>query len=170
MVNCDFTNGGCNGGWLSNAVNYLVTDGVVADTCLPYASSEGRDFYCKFRCESPSVMYRKYYCKKDSVVMPITTEDIQMELMTNGPMMVGFTVYSDFVDYSGGIYEYTYGEYEGSHAVKLIGWNVDSGSGRMFWICENEWDSNWGETGYFRIFEGQAGIATLAIGCTPEIS
>jgi len=29
--------------------------------------------------------------------------------MTNGPMMVGLTVYEDFYNYKGGIYHYTEG-------------------------------------------------------------
>ena len=45
--------------------------------------------------------------------------------MTNGPMMVGFTVYNDFMYYSSGIYEPTVSDVAGGHAVKIIGWDHD---------------------------------------------
>lgn len=56
--------------------------------------------------------------------------------MTNGPLMVGFVVYTDFLSYSTGIYQYTSGSVDGGHAVKLIGWDVD-GNGELYWIAQN---------------------------------
>ena len=44
--------------------------------------------------------------------------------MTRGPMMVGLTVYEDFLNYAHGIYHYTTGELIGGHAMKLIGWGT----------------------------------------------
>jgi cathepsin B len=60
------------------------------------------------------------------------------EVARNGPLMVGFTIYTDFLSYSGGIYEYTYGNIEGGHAVKLLGWSFDAND-RLYWICQNQW-------------------------------
>ena len=45
--------------------------------------------------------------------------------MTNGPMMVGLTVYEDFYNYESGIYHQTSGELVGGHAMKMIGWGHD---------------------------------------------
>lgn len=39
----------------------------------------------------------------------VAPEEIQEELMNNGPMQVGMTIYTDFMSYSDGIYEYTSG-------------------------------------------------------------
>ena len=68
-------------------------------------------------------------------MLATTADEIKYELMTNGPVMVGFTVYSDFMDYASGIYQYISGVAEGGHAVKLIGWDYDNG--RLYWICQN---------------------------------
>ncbi len=100
--------------------------------------------------------------------MLTTTEEIQQDLMDNGPMMVGFTIYSDFLDYSSGIYSVTTGNVEGGHAVKLIGWDTD-GSGNLYWICQNQWGDTWGESGYFNIYEGEAGIDAVGFACDPDI-
>ena len=45
--------------------------------------------------------------------------------MTNGPMQIGLTIYSDFYSYGSGVYEQTTSIYEGRHAIKLLGWDVD---------------------------------------------
>ena len=88
--------------------------------------------------------------------------------MTNGPMRVGFTVYNDFMSYSSGIYEPTGSDVAGGHAVKIIGWDHD-GSGKLFWICQNQWGTAWGMSGYFNIYAGKAGLDSAAFGCTPDI-
>jgi len=64
-------------------------------------------------------------------------------------METGFVVYSDFMNYKGGIYHYTSGVMQGGHAVKIVGWGIEHGID--YWICANSWGSKWGENGYFRI-------------------
>lgn len=49
-------------------------------------------------------------------------------------MMVGFTIYQDFMYYSTGIYTATTTTILGRHAVKLLGWGTDATEG-LFWIC-----------------------------------
>ena len=61
-------------------------------------------------------------------------DDIKLEISTNGPMMVGFTIYTDFMSYSNGIYKYITGSVDGAHAVKILGWDYDT-QGKLFWIC-----------------------------------
>ena len=102
-----------------------------------------------------------------STAIPTSADDIKYELMTNGPMMVGFTIYSDFMEYASGIYEHITGVEEGGHAVKLIGWEDDGG--RLVWICQNQWEDTWGELGDFRIYAGEAGIDSAAFACIPDI-
>jgi cathepsin B len=81
--------------------------------------------------------------------------------------MVGFLVYEDFMSYSSGIYEVTTDQIAGGHAVKMIGWGDDSG--RLYWICQNQWDTTWGESGFFRIYEGESGIDTVGVACSADI-
>ena len=164
MVSCDFSNGGCNGGYLCPSVSYLMGEGLVSEECLPYT---GESSICTYQCSDSSVEYRKYACKVGSTSIPTSADDIKYELMTNGPMMVGFTIYSDFMVYANGIYEYIVGVVEGGHAVKLIGWEYDGG--RLVWICQNQWGDSWGELGDFRIYAGEVGIDSAAFACMPDI-
>lgn len=66
--------------------------------------------------------------------MMTTAEEIQLEIMNNGPVHTGYTIYSDFMSYSSGIYEHLTNSVLGGHAVKVIGWAKD-GSGRLYWIA-----------------------------------
>jgi cathepsin B len=81
---------------------------------------------------------------------------IKQAIMTGGPVETAFTVYSDFENYAGGIYHHVSGSMAGGHAVKIVGWGVDSGT--KYWKVANSWNPYWGEKGYFRIKEGEGGI------------
>ena len=70
----------------------------------------------------------------------------------DGPVETAFTVYSDFENYVGGVYHHTSGGMFGGHAVRIVGWGVDSGS--KYWKVANSWNPYWGEKGYFRIRRG----------------
>jgi C1A family cysteine protease len=58
-----------------------------------------------------------------------------------------FDVYTDFFSYDSGVYSYVSGEYEGGHAILIVGWN-DSDSA---FIVKNSWGTGWGESGFFKI-------------------
>jgi len=70
---------------------------------------------------------------------------IQQELMTNGPLQAGFTVYNDFFSYSSGVYKPTSSTEAGGHAVEIVGWNTDSNG--VYWIVKNSWGTGWGLNG-----------------------
>merc|ERR1712232_1450097 len=81
---------------------------------------------------------------------------IKKAIMAGGPVETAFTVYSDFENYAGGIYHHVSGSMAGGHAVKIVGWGVESGT--KYWKVANSWNPYWGEKGYFRIKEGEGGI------------
>lgn len=107
MVSCDLSNFGCSGGYLSNSIDHLFNEGVTTDQCFPYLDKDSKCTYRK--CSDSREEYKKYYCKPGTLVLAPHPLQIQKELMNNGPMMVGLTVYEDFLSYASGIYEYTAG-------------------------------------------------------------
>merc|ERR1711881_668186 len=92
---------------------------------------------------------------------------IQRAIMAGGPMEVAFDVYSDFENYAGGIYHHVSGSFAGGHAVKFVGWGVESG--QKYWKVANSWNPYWGEKGYFRIRRGnnEGGIEDEAVASSP---
>jgi cathepsin B len=93
---------------------------------------------------------------------------IQHMIMAGGPVETAFTVYSDFENYAGGVYQHTTGEQAGGHAVKMVGWGVDNGV--KYWKVANSWNPYWGENGYFRILRGvnHCGIEDEVVGTSPD--
>jgi len=114
---------------------------------------------CPSQCDStataPNNNYaqNKYSFTGGITVQPTDADTIAMEIMTNGPVEAAFTVYSDFEDYTCGIYQKTSNKAEGGHAIKIVGWGVDNGV--QYWKVANSWNPTWGENGYFRILKGK---------------
>ena len=165
MVSCDSGNFGCDGGYLNLAWQYLQKTGVSTDACEPYTSGSGSVPACATKCKDGSAI-KKYKCKDVlSATGPAKTKTL---IEASGPVETGFTVYSDFFNYKGGIYAHTTNQAEGGHAVKIIGWGNQSGTN--YWIVANSWGASWGEKGFFRIKEGDSGIDQQTFGCNPAVT
>ncbi|KIH48661.1 papain family cysteine protease [Ancylostoma duodenale] len=111
---------------------------------------------CRKTCQ---IRYRDKEYEEDKIYgtrayqLPNNERSIRKEIMTNGPVVASFRVYSDFNLYKGGIYIHTGGYERGGHAVKVIGWGTENGTD--YWLIANSWNSDWGENGgYFRILRG----------------
>ena len=91
------------------------------------------------------------------------------EIYENGSIEVAFSVYEDFCEYKGGIYQHVTGSYLGGHAVKMIGWGVEDGV--KYWIVANSWNEYWGEKGCFRIIRGEdeCGIESECVTGLPKL-
>merc|ERR1719263_1224142 len=84
--------------------------------------------------------------------------------MEGGPVETAFHVYSDFEDYSSGIYHQVKGEAVGGHAVRIVGWGSEQGV--KYWKVANSWNAYWGEQGYFRIKRGENECSIEGVGGT----
>jgi len=106
---------------LNVAWSYIQNNGLVTDAQMPYTSGGG----AVAACPAGRSSWTKYFA---SPIYSATNPDaIKTEVAARGPVETQFNVYSDFMNYGGGIYVHTSGYLEGGHAVKLIGWGV-SGS------------------------------------------
>lgn len=68
-----------------------------------------------------------------------------------------------------GIYEFTRGELQGEHAVKLMGWGQEDGIN--YWLGANSWGTSWGMNGRFKIIRGknECGIENRVTGGIPSV-
>eukprot|EP00727_Mastigamoeba_balamuthi_P000407 m51a1_g10363 putative cathepsin b-like cysteine proteinase (95) ;mRNA; r:69025-69374 len=88
---------------------------------------------------------------------------MQREIITYGPIEVAFFVFSDFHQYTRGVYTLTRGsKFSGSHAVTIVGWGEEAGV--PYWTVANSWGQTWAGNGFFRIRRGtnEAGIESKA--------
>jgi cathepsin B len=153
LVSCDKNDLGCNGGYLDRSWNYLMNTGIVTDECYPYTSGTGVTGTCKVNgglCVDGKTTSHKY--KASTITTYATVQDIKNDIFTNGPVETGFQVYQDFMSYKGGIYKKASNVLLGGHAVKVVGWGVESGT--EYWVVANSWGTSWGERGHFRIAIG----------------
>lgn len=166
---------GCDGGLLVSAALYLVMVGVPLQSVEPYKAKQiacNSGAITRFIGASSSDLtigaedgFPPYDVPMSQVVIDANVQNMQLSILENGPIYAGFNVYTDFLYYPtfGQIYikqntitvnnQTVSVQYEGSHAIQIIGWNVSS-SGVPYWICQNQWGTSWGINGYFYIRRG----------------
>nr|XP_023017924.1 cathepsin B-like [Leptinotarsa decemlineata] len=199
VISCGNTKAGfgCYGGHAGNTWAYWHTDGIVSGG--PFGDKKGCKSYsfepcshyieggincsslnpattpkCSKTCDDPSMDYeaQKTYGSEPYIILANTTEDIQIEIMKNGPVEAAFRVYESFNSYSSGIY--TKGENETGgilYAGKIIGWGVEDSV--PYWLVVFSWNESWGDKGLFKIRRGndEYGIElniTTALPCLPS--
>ena len=98
-----------------------------------------------------------------SYAVPDNEAAIRAEIFAHGPVTAGFNVYSDWVSYTGGVYQALGGEELGGHAVKIIGWGTLGA--KKYWLVANSFGAKWGDAGYFKILRGvsECGIESSVV-------
>eukprot|EP01113_Clastostelium_recurvatum_P034242 TRINITY_DN461_c0_g1_i1.p1 TRINITY_DN461_c0_g1~~TRINITY_DN461_c0_g1_i1.p1 ORF type:complete len:336 (+),score=92.09 TRINITY_DN461_c0_g1_i1:30-1010(+) len=163
LTSCDGGSSGCDGGMPAQAWSYAKSQGVVTESCMAYAMgtchhpgcSDWPTPSCNKTCDNGSPKAASKHFAATAYGISSNVAKIQTEIMTNGPVEVSFDVYEDFATYSSGVYVHKTGSFLGGHAVKAIGWGVDSASNQPYWLIANSWNTSWGMDGYFMILRGK---------------
>ena len=137
--------GSCNGGSPGTASNFLKNTGTNLESCYPYTAQDGT---CSSACADwQDSTYKIANWSYVSSGSPPAASVLKDAIYTSGPVVAVYDVYTDFYSYHSGVYSYVSGQYEGGHAVLIVGWNDDDSA----FIVKNSWGTGWGESGYFRI-------------------
>ena len=167
LVSCDTNDHGCNGGQFNTSLHWAITHGVATDKCIPYSSGNGAMIQCPTHCRDRSSIIRF----KGKSYHHLNGNEIQEAIFERGPIEVGMAVYFDFMFYHHGVYKHHIPLLLGYHAVRCIGWGVDTTHNLPYWLCVNSWGLHWGEHGTFRIVRGtnecklEANAYELIVGC-----
>ena len=147
LVSCGGA-GSCNGGYVGSASNFIRDTGLPIESCYPYTATNGS---CANACINWQLNSNRIDSWSYVATYSPTVDAIKNALYIHGPLVTTMDVYTDFFYYSSGIYSHTGGNYEGGHAVLIIGYNdVD-----QFFIAKNSWGPGWGEGGFFNIAYAQ---------------
>ncbi|XP_074600471.1 cathepsin B-like [Brevipalpus obovatus] len=173
---CETCGSGCGGGYPSAAWYFWQSEGIVSgglyegDGCMPYSiapcehhvkgprpnCTEHPTPQCVQQCQPG---YPKSYSEDKtfggepySIAGNGQVQQIQTEILQNGPVESGFIVYDDFPNYKSGVYVQTSQNPLGGHAIKILGWGTEDGVD--YWLVANSWNTDWGDKGFFKIRRG----------------
>ncbi len=147
MVSCS-TAGNCGGGYIDKASAFLRDTGVPVEDCFPYTASNNN---CSNACSNWLNYTYNISGYRWITFRSATVDLLKNALYTYGPLVTTMDVYTDFYYYKYGVYSYTYGTFQGGHAVLLVGYD----DAAQCFIVKNSWGRDWGESGYFRIAYSQ---------------
>ena len=146
----------------------LVKNGTVTEGCLPYKSGDGKTIpECPTKCEDETE-YKRYYAQNayyaynsrqdnfyDLVIM------IMDQLVTQGPVSAGITVYQDFRDFGkdpekclNDVYTFNgTAEDTGGHAIAITGYGLLNN--KFYWLIQNSWGDKWCDNGFIKVEIGE---------------
>ncbi|AFZ79209.1 Papain cysteine protease family protein [Theileria equi strain WA] len=140
ILDCASSLSGCNGGSIILGFRYIKNNKMCTEEEYPYKGVKGicEDHKCTGENVARSLEFIHY-------------ETAEKQLEENGPFAVAITSDRKLSLYAGGIFDATCIGPD-SHAVVIIGHGVDPATNQKYWIAKNSWGTNWGESGYFRIW------------------
>ena len=159
LIDCSsyLGNKGCQGGAMTSAFKYVVSNGLCLDNNYSYTAQQGM---CQNTTCGKKLHIDGYYN------VPPKSEDQLQRAVMKQPVSVAIQANKrSFQLYKGGVYDDPGCGDQLDHGVLLVGYGSDSDTGLDYWKIKNSWSSEWGENGYMRLLkgsdsnEGQCGIA-----------
>ncbi|XP_029437294.1 cathepsin K-like isoform X2 [Rhinatrema bivittatum] len=158
LVDCDTDNFGCDGGYMTNAFDYVRDNkGIDSADAYPYI---GQDESCLY---NPTKMAAT--CRGYKEIPTGSEKALKRAVARVGPVAVSIDAsLPSFHFYSKGVYYDNLCNPEGiNHAVLVVGYGKKMGT--KHWIVKNSWGDFWGNKGYVlmaRNKDNACGIANLA--------
>ncbi|UYV60959.1 CTSL [Cordylochernes scorpioides] len=158
LVDCSTQTKGCNGGWMIDAMEYIIKNGGIdTEESYPYMGEQNHCHYNKSNIGATCKGYKRIEQNETS---------LKQALAAVGPISIGINVGGDFQDYSGGVFNSPHcsNNIESiNHGVLLVGYGQEKGID--YWLVKNSWSDQWGEKGYIKMSRNknnQCGIVTYA--------
>ncbi|EAS06391.1 papain family cysteine protease (macronuclear) [Tetrahymena thermophila SB210] len=147
FVDCLYKRDGCQGGWFSEAYNFVINTGIALGSMYPYKQVYGT---CK-TLEMGNNLYKISGFKN----LPDNILQIKQSIVKYGAVAACVDA-SGWDKYKIGIYSIrTTAKTQCNHAVTIIGYGPD------YWLIRNSWGTQWGESGHIRVASnGTGGIST----------
>jgi len=155
--NAKYGNHGCNGGLMTNAMNYIIDNGGIdSEGSYPY---EAKQDSCRYTVSTSVATLKSYYN-----IQKGSESDLQNQVYVSPVSVAIDASHTSFQLYHSGVYyEPACSSTSLDHGVLAIGWGVDGG--QDYWWVKNSWGTSWGQAGYIEMARNKnnnCGIATQA--------
>nr|P60994.1 RecName: Full=Ervatamin-B; Short=ERV-B [Tabernaemontana divaricata]1IWD_A Chain A, ERVATAMIN B [Tabernaemontana divaricata] len=154
LVDCDTASHGCNGGWMNNAFQYIITNGGIdTQQNYPYSAVQGSCKPYRLRVVSINGFQRVTRNNESALQSAVASQPVSVTVEAAG---------APFQHYSSGIFTGPCGTAQ-NHGVVIVGYGTQSG--KNYWIVRNSWGQNWGNQGYIwmeRNVASSAGLCGIA--------
>jgi len=155
LVDCDTSNGGCNGGWMDKSFKYIINNGITLERNYPY---KGVGQTCAQQNITRDINITSFkFCNPNTCGLNNTFYN----LLREGPLSVVIDAGTrEFQTYRSGILPATNCR-NVNHAIIAVGYGVEvvNRVTRAYWIVRNSWGSTWGQKG-----DAFVGYSTTSVG------
>jgi len=151
LVSCDNVDAGCNGGWMDDAFEFAMKNGLPTEENYPYTSgTTGSSGSCESGHDFVSGSAPSGY-----VDVTPGSVDAMTSAVAQGPVSIAIQANQrDFQMYKSGVLTGTCGQ-RLDHGVLNVGYGVYT-DGTPYWKVKNSWGSSWGMDGYILIEKSDA--------------
>lgn len=146
IIDCsdNYGNIGCVGGMMGFSYDYIHDHKINTEEDYPYIAN-GQKCNSKLIDNGP-------YTLKGCVRLKENVQEL-INAVRHQPVAVVFDAKVDFFDYTSGIYNPKACSGQPSHAVLVVGFNLEAST--PYFQAKNSWGTNWGDKGFFKIAIGK---------------
>ena len=163
----------CEGEYPINAEFFLVKNGTVTESCMPYSSNYGTVESCITKCNNYNENLKFYYSKNTYSLINNYNEENYYDIVTIiidqlinfGPIVSVMDFYEDFYSlYGNSCSKIIYrpkknDEIIDTHAVVIVGYGY--ANNKYYWIVQNSWGKLFCDNGFVKVEFGQASVERI---------
>lgn len=161
LIDCDYTNSGCKGGFVIRAYRWIrKIGGLTTSSAYPYKGARGKCMKRR-RAAARIAGWRSVRSRSEvALVNAVAGQPVAVYISASG---------KNFQHYKKGILNGPCDTARLNHAVTVVGYGRQADTGAKYWIVKNSWGTTWGQEGYIlmkrgtRNPRGQCGIATSPV-------
>ncbi|CAL6023399.1 Cathepsin_B [Hexamita inflata] len=154
LINCNNYQNGCERSTTYMVPTYLINYGTTFENCTSFKSgSTGKKMQCARICDD-NITQLKLNKIINSTQMRVKDKVYSMkQSLKSAPISAQFILYEDFMFYTGGIYQHSYGKLLSYHSCEIVGHGQENGV--AYWKVKFYFGPDFGENGYIKFIMGQ---------------
>jgi len=152
LIDCDKSDGGCNGGGISSALTWVHNHhGLAKNTDYGVGHYHPSQGTCHHKEEETvaSLKRVRHVASKNEA-------DLKRAVHNAGPVAMSVHVNKKFKAYKSGIFnDPDCPKNSANHAMLTVGWKYSTKYKKTKWIVKNSWGKSWGQDGYIYLEYGK---------------